>query len=60
MHILRKSLSFDKEKLKEIGRAMIKEKVPQRRNKSLPNPCCKQIILSYLYFEIFNIFSYFF
>ncbi|EFN66674.1 Uncharacterized protein C1orf26 [Camponotus floridanus] len=37
MHILRKSLSLDKEKLKEIGRTMIKEKFPQKRIKSSPN-----------------------
>lgn len=37
MCILRRSLSFDKEKLKEIGHAIINEKIPQKLSKSLPN-----------------------
>ncbi|KMQ85613.1 transcriptional protein swt1-like protein, partial [Lasius niger] len=37
MRILRKSLSFDKEKFKEIGRAIINEKAPQKLNKSSSN-----------------------
>lgn len=37
MRILRKSLSLDKEKLKEIGRAIINEKSSQKLSKSLPN-----------------------
>lgn len=45
MRIIRKTLSLDKEKLKEIGRNLIKEKAPQKRSKSSPNSYCKQIIL---------------
>lgn len=37
MHTLRKSLSLDKEKLKEIGRSIINEKTSQKLSKSLPN-----------------------
>lgn len=50
MHILRKSLSFDKEKFKEIGRAIINEKAPQKLNKSSSNSYSRQINLQfYLY-----------